>query len=215
VSSQTDRVRRAVELCVYAPIGVAVWLRDLAPTFVNMFVARGKAEVERREEQVQQRIRTARGAGETTLAFGGPGSRDRIVSDPAEEAAATPAPPAAPAAGAPAAPAASARPAEPTVAAAPPTAASAHAASNGAATLAIPGYDALSASQVVERLAGLEHDELAAVRGYEAEHRNRRTILGKIDQLASSGSSTPMETSSGSSTPGDAPAGALDTSASA
>ena len=39
---------------------------------------------------------------------------------------------------------------------------------------------ALSASQVVERLAGLATTELAAVRNYEAGHRNRRTILGKI-----------------------------------
>ena len=50
--------------------------------------------------------------------------------------------------------------------------------------LAIPGYDALSASQVVERLAGLSPDELAAVRHYEAGHRRRRTILGKIEQLS-------------------------------
>ena len=54
-----------------------------------------------------------------------------------------------------------------------------------AAELPIPGYDALSASQVVERLAGLAAAELDAVRSYEAAHRNRRTILGKIDQLAS------------------------------
>ena len=72
-----------------------------------------------------------------------------------------------------------------TVAAAPPTAAaSTRAASNGAATLAIPGYDALSASQVVDRLMGLERSELDAVREYEVSHRNRRTILGKIDQLS-------------------------------
>jgi hypothetical protein len=49
--------------------------------------------------------------------------------------------------------------------------------------LAIPGYDALSASQVVERLVGLSPDELGAVRDYETSNRNRRTILGKIDQL--------------------------------
>jgi hypothetical protein len=52
--------------------------------------------------------------------------------------------------------------------------------------LAIPGYDSLSASQVVERLTGLPTDDLDDVRGYEAAHRNRRTILGKIDQLRSS-----------------------------
>jgi len=42
----------------------------------------------------------------------------------------------------------------------------------------------LSASQVVERLVGLAPDELDAVHAYEASHRQRRTILGKIEQLA-------------------------------
>ncbi len=49
--------------------------------------------------------------------------------------------------------------------------------------LAIPGYDSLSASQVVQRLAGLDQDELAAVGAYEQSHRGRRTILNRIDQL--------------------------------
>ena len=52
------------------------------------------------------------------------------------------------------------------------------------AGLPIPGYDALSASQVVERLIGLAPDELDAVHAYETSHRQRRTILGKIEQLA-------------------------------
>ena len=51
------------------------------------------------------------------------------------------------------------------------------------AELAIPGYDSLSASQVVQRLAGLAPDELEAVRRYEAAGRGRRTILNKIVQL--------------------------------
>jgi hypothetical protein len=50
-------------------------------------------------------------------------------------------------------------------------------------TLAIHGYDSLSASQVVQRLAGLQEDELDAVAAYEAAHRGRRTILNRIDQL--------------------------------
>jgi len=51
------------------------------------------------------------------------------------------------------------------------------------AHLAIPGYDTLSASQVVQRLAGLAADELEAVRAYESDTRGRRTILSKISQL--------------------------------
>ncbi|MDQ6614137.1 MAG: hypothetical protein M3083_05165 [Actinomycetota bacterium] len=51
------------------------------------------------------------------------------------------------------------------------------------AELAIPGYDSLSASQVVQRLAGLAPPELEAVRTYEAAGRGRRTVLTKISQL--------------------------------
>ena len=53
------------------------------------------------------------------------------------------------------------------------------------ATLAIPGYDSLSASQVVQRLGGLAPEELEAVRQYESATRGRRTILSKIAQLQS------------------------------
>jgi hypothetical protein len=71
--------------------------------------------------------------------------------------------------------------APPTVgaAAAPPTV-------NGNGTLsalAIPGYDSLSASQVVQRLAGLSHSELIEVREHEQSHRHRRTILNRVEQL--------------------------------
>jgi hypothetical protein len=55
-----------------------------------------------------------------------------------------------------------------------------------AALLAIPDYDSLAASQVVPRLAGLTPDELEAVRAYEAAHRARRTILGRVAQLQQS-----------------------------
>jgi hypothetical protein len=58
---------------------------------------------------------------------------------------------------------------------APPTAAS--------SDLAIHGYDALSAPQVVQRLAGLSSEELEAVRVYETATRGRRTILARIAQL--------------------------------
>jgi hypothetical protein len=52
-----------------------------------------------------------------------------------------------------------------------------------AAGLAIPGYDSLSASQVVQRLDGLSGDELAAVGEYESAHRARRTVLTRVSQL--------------------------------
>jgi hypothetical protein len=49
--------------------------------------------------------------------------------------------------------------------------------------LAIPGYDTLSASQVVQRLGGLSAPELEAVHRYENAMRGRRTILSKVAQL--------------------------------
>ncbi len=49
--------------------------------------------------------------------------------------------------------------------------------------LAIPGYDTLSASQVVRRLDGLGEAELEAVRRYESGSRGRRTILNRIAQI--------------------------------
>ena len=75
---------------------------------------------------------------------------------------------------------------EPAPAAAASTPAPASASTNGApavGSLAIPDYESLSASQVVPRLEGLSHPELDAVRGYEAAHRGRKTILNKIAQL--------------------------------
>ena len=49
--------------------------------------------------------------------------------------------------------------------------------------LAIPGYDSLSASQVVQRLAGLSRSELIEVRAHEQAQRHRRTILNRVEQL--------------------------------
>jgi hypothetical protein len=50
-------------------------------------------------------------------------------------------------------------------------------------SLSIPGFDTLSASQVVQRLDGLNRAELVSVRAYEASTRGRRTILSRVDQL--------------------------------
>jgi hypothetical protein len=55
--------------------------------------------------------------------------------------------------------------------------------SPGAGELAIEEYESLAASQVAARLPSLTADELEAVRRFEADHRGRRTVLGRIDQL--------------------------------
>jgi hypothetical protein len=195
-----DRIERTLEVLLYAPIGIGLFLKDSAPTFVEMFVSRGRAEIDRRQDEVQQRVTTARSLGQVALAFGPPvirkkveekvaDARDRVGSlfgassnhDSARapqgsESAPVPEPAPPPAETAPLADAVI----EPAAVAEP------H--SNGdlasSARLPIPGYDALSASQVVERLIGLAPDELDAVHAYETSHRQRRTILGKIEQLA-------------------------------
>ena len=49
--------------------------------------------------------------------------------------------------------------------------------------LPIEDYESLAASQVVDRLPTLTPAELQAVRRFEAAHRGRRTVLGRIEQL--------------------------------
>ena len=173
-----DPFGRAVELFVLAPIGAGAFVRDNAPAVVNELVARGRAEVARRRSDLNRRVTTVRSTGQVAVVFGVPMLRKRVEellersgSAPGSEPAPTrdPVPPV------PTPITWYARdPDAPTPVADAPT-------SDG---LPIPGYDALSASQVVERLAGLERDELDAVQAYESAHRQRRTILGKIEQLA-------------------------------
>jgi len=69
-----------------------------------------------------------------------------------------------------------ARPPAPATSGAPPV-------PEGAVDLAIPDYEALSASQVVRRLDGLGPGELEAVYRHEAATRRRRTILHRAQQL--------------------------------
>ncbi len=45
------------------------------------------------------------------------------------------------------------------------------------------GYDHLGSAAVVARLGELSRAERSAVRAYETAHRNRRTVLGRLDQL--------------------------------
>jgi hypothetical protein len=176
---------RAIEVIVFAPLGAGLRAIEATPNLVDTCVARGRAEVEHRQEQLGRHVTTARSTGHVALAFGFPKLRNRArrLLDR------TP-------------PAPARAPEQPPVATVPPSSeprpASWVPVTNGAAgapvdgapssgELPIPGYDSLSASQVVERLTGLVGSELAAVRAYEASHRNRRTILGKIEQLASPG----------------------------
>ena len=78
MTERKDRIEHTLEVLVYAPIGVGLYLKDMGPTFVNMFVARGRAEIDRRQAQVQQRTTTARSIGQVAVAFGVPMVRQRV-----------------------------------------------------------------------------------------------------------------------------------------
>jgi hypothetical protein len=176
---------RAVDLFVYAPVGVALYLRDTVPMFINLFVSRGRAEVGQRRQQAEGQMSQAKALGEYALEFGGPKLREQVEKGIAaarkgaeavlggigESVVSVPQPPP------------DAR--QPKSAPRPATEGRDEddEARPSAATLKIPDYDELSASQVVQRLDGLQRPDLEAVRAYEEAHRARRTILFKIEQL--------------------------------
>jgi hypothetical protein len=184
VTSDDDRtpIDQAADLFVYAPIGLFFEAPSLLPKlaeqgrvharnarlFGQFAVRHGEAELKRRVCDFEQQ---ANGL----LKLFGLGT-DPVGPDPAgsEAASGATAPPRTSVAGNGHAPSPLTVPAEPAAPAAEPP---------DVDTLAIPGYDSLSASQVVTRLEGLNPAELEAVRAYEAAHRGRKTILNKVAQL--------------------------------
>lgn len=155
-------VDQAVELVLYAPLGFVLEARKLLPSFVErgkqqvqMAKMIGQFAVKQGQSEAQVRLGKAQVQAEAILGEFGLRTADEPV------VAAPPAPAPAPA----------------------PTAVAPARSGAAAADLAIADYDSLAASQVIPRLAGLGPDELDAVRAYEAAHRGRKTILGKVAQL--------------------------------
>ncbi|MGQ0803432.1 MAG: hypothetical protein ACT4PI_06170 [Actinomycetota bacterium] len=190
MTDDQNPAERALDLLVYGPLGLALYVRDTVPTFLKVFVSRGRSELESRRRKVGKDAAGARSLGETALGFA-PDVRRRVeeglrgARELAEQAfsglvvpgdGSSAAPETRNARPAPAAPDRGPK-SEPAVDTTVQRAA--------AQALAIPDYDELSASQVVERLDGLPASDLAAVRAYEEANRGRRTILFKIDQLIS------------------------------
>ena len=198
VSDEKTPIEQALDLFVYAPLGFALSFREFSKQAaekgrqqVQVAKMMGQFAAQMAGQQAEQKLAGARKQAEEVVgAFlpgGGGASRPAAqgghvqTSAPASSAPVT----------APADP--SVRTSTPDVPRTPsPAPASAPASSpsssgNGpvpsASSLAIPAYDTLSASQVVQRLAGLSADELEAVRAYEAAGRGRKTILNKVDQL--------------------------------
>lgn len=171
----TDEKKRPLDavadLVVFAPLGLALTARENLPELITkgrtqlnsqVTMARmiGQFAVTEGEKDLRKRLE---GLAATLSALG-------ILPEPAEPEPTAPEP---------------AVPAPGGVAAPPHEAAPPDGPAPDSAALAIPGYDTLSASQVVQRLAGLAPDELEAVRQYEGGTRGRRTILSKVSQLQS------------------------------
>lgn len=153
MSEERTPLDQALDLFVFAPIGLALTARDELPRII-----------ERGRKQVGGQVAMAKVLGQFAV-MQGQKEAEKLVHQAAERFTASPAPtkPAAP--GRPTAPAPRRDP------------------SLTDEGLAIPGYDSLSASQVLPRLAGLTATELEAVRAYEVASRGRRTILNRIAQL--------------------------------
>jgi hypothetical protein len=189
---------RFLDLFVFLPTGVAVTLVEELPRLA-----------ERGRERLGVKVNSARAVGQFTVRAGGrelrkrstglkrpnnqadtnkgptaPGTKPVTTSGP-PRLRSIPRPVAQPSATAP--PPAQPPPAQPSPATADPASAVPTRTVNGhvpdVSSLAIPGFDTLSASQVVQRLDGLSRPELVAVRTYEASTRGRRTILSRVDQL--------------------------------
>lgn len=63
-----------------------------------------------------------------------------------------------------------------------------HSTSDAASAEPFDGFDRLGAAAVVARLEELTKAQRATVRRYETANRNRRTVLGRLDQLDAAGS---------------------------
>jgi hypothetical protein len=168
VSEDKSPVEKAVELIVYAPIGFVNFMRSMLPGWIEG----GRQEVTKQATNAkamtefaiaQARKDAEKAATQAVEVVSNLQARRQSNSSPSR----------------PATPPAPARVSTPSAASSPST--------NGprpnADGLAIPGYDSLAASQVVQRLGGLSSAELEAVRSYEDATRGRRTILNKVGQL--------------------------------
>jgi len=177
VADDRDATERALEFLVYAPVGFALYLRDNAPMFLRMFATRGRGEVDQRRhtvgDQVEDSLDQARALVDQ-VAVGNGAQLLTLVND-GLEALRT---------GAEAALRATRR--DPEHAPDAPVAGRDDAGEGSglaSAGLGIRDYDALSASEIVDRLEACSATQLEAIRAHERAGRARSTVLGKIDQL--------------------------------
>lgn len=200
-SDSQSPLDRVLDVAVYAPVGLALAAKHSLPKWVEagrrqlgaqLTLARtiGRLAVDQGSRQAGGVLRRLAEDAEAALVALGLVPGDDDLDDEAAETAPTDVPPS---------PAPSANGPAPTTGASTTgtsTSASRTSASGPSATagtdrpsgldpaeLAIPGYDTLSASQIVQRLPGLSPEQLEAVRLYELAGRSRKTVLLRVAQL--------------------------------
>lgn len=193
VTDEKSPIEQALDVLVYAPLGLVLSARELLPALaekgrnqLGMAKMIGQFAAQQGQKEAEKTLGKVREQAITTLeqlAGNGAGSKGGSTNGATERPtpATVPVPPAAPKTKAVATSPTAETPAVATPIAVPPPTSGPE-----AAGLAIPDYDSLSASQVLPRLQGLAVDELEAVRDYEAAHRGRKTILNRVAQLQSS-----------------------------
>lgn len=170
MSERKTPVEHAIDLAVFAPIGLMSEARRLLPSFVDKGRARvdmykmvGRFAVKQGQRSASKRLAETQEQVDSLLSEFGLRSDDE-AADPATAPEMT-----------------AERPVEAEVDEQP----AAPRSSAAADELPLSDYDSLAASQVIPRLMGLDPAELEAVRAYEAAHRGRKTILGRLAQLQS------------------------------
>ena len=172
MTASDDPLDRLLDLALYGPVGLALAARDALPELADRgrrqlesrFAAAGivgRLAVKEATRQADHALRRLTDQGQAVLRGAALGPRP-AADDPGDPSAAG----------------VDDRAAEPV--AEPP---GEQGPALDPAALSIPGYDTLSASQVVQRLPGLSAEELEAVRAYELAGRARKTVLHKVAQL--------------------------------
>jgi hypothetical protein len=198
-------VRRALDLFIFAPVGVALTVAEDLPSLIakgrqrvetevrnarvvgEYVVTRGQQDLSGRVGKLLSREPGADGPSGTGAAAGTPSGDNDNDDNDSDGADATAAHTASTNGSAPPATDATA----PIVATKP----APDPADGALVEQALAGYDTLSASQVVRRLESLDPEDLRALYRHEASHRNRRTILNRTAQLLEDADSTvPSET---------------------
>jgi hypothetical protein len=164
MSTRQDPAEQLLDLLVYAPLGLLMEARDLVPKLA-----------EKGRQRMGGQVTVARMIGEMAVRQG-QRQAEKVIRNLREQ-------PRGPGAGEGSAPANGHRPAPRPTGSVSTVATDEAEPAPAAGSLAIPGYDTLSASQVLPRLEGLSGAELDAIRAYEQATRARKTVLTRIEQL--------------------------------